>query len=181
MDDRSPAFRKYAQDWLVGTMHLSLEAQGAYERLLCHQWVDGPLPADHAHIAKLLGVTPKRWAKLWEELGRHFPATEDGSYLANPRLEFERSKAEGYRIAKSVAGRAGAAVTWRGHSKGNSTAISKPVRVPIAEGVAKNGFSGSGSLSQSSHPEIPVHSSRLRRASPTAIGAILTRDERPTA
>ena len=180
MDDRSPAFRKYAQDWLVGTMHLSLEAQGAYERLLCHQWVDGPLPADHAHLAKLLGVTPKRWAKLWEEIARHFPAQDDGR-LANPRLEFERSKAEGYRIARSVAGKVGSTARWQPHSDRNSKAVAKPPTPAIGLPMPKNALSGSGSLSQSSHPEISTHPGRLRRASPTAIGVILTQGERPKA
>ncbi|MDD5305409.1 MAG: DUF1376 domain-containing protein [Elusimicrobia bacterium] len=105
--NKPPAFQQYAQDWLVGTAHLSLEAQGAYERLLCHQWVDGPLPNDPKRLARQLGVSASKFKMLWSDLAPHFPLQANGT-LANPRLEFERDKQAGYRMMQGIKGRASA-------------------------------------------------------------------------
>jgi uncharacterized protein YdaU (DUF1376 family) len=167
MPNKPPAFQKYAQDWLVGTAHLSLEAQGAYERLICHEWVDGPLPNDPPHLAKLLGVTAKRFARIWGELARHFPVQEDGR-LANPRLEFERQKQVGYRLVQSMKGKA-----------------SVEARLKLGSGSVQPRGEPKVNLSFSSSSSTPTerstHRSQLRRASPVAIGVMLTQGERPTA
>jgi uncharacterized protein YdaU (DUF1376 family) len=105
--NKAPAFQQYAQDWLVGTAHLSLEAQGAYERLLCHQWVDGPLDPGPDLLRRLLGLPRAAFNRLWPSIAPHFPALPDGR-LANPRLEFERDKQAGYRMVQSVKGQASA-------------------------------------------------------------------------
>src|SRR5262249_30876455 len=94
---------------------LSLEEQGAYQRLLDHEWVDGPLNPDHTELARVLGITPRRFAKLWPRLSRHFPPIEDDAgRLANPRLEAERAKQAAYRAEQAIRGKAGADARYGG-------------------------------------------------------------------
>jgi len=103
---KPPAFQFYAAAWAMGTAHLSLEAQGAYARLLCHQWLDGPLPDDPATLRRLLGVSAGAFARLWPSLEPHFPPHGE-AYRANPRLERERVKQEEYRQRQGEHGRRG--------------------------------------------------------------------------
>ena len=37
---KDPAFPFYAQDFLVGTMHMTFEETGAYIKLLAYQWTN---------------------------------------------------------------------------------------------------------------------------------------------
>lgn len=110
---KAPAYLHYAQDWIAGTAHLSLEQQGAFQRLLDHQWVDGPFENDPVEIAGRLGISQRRFAKVWQKLARHFPKNPDGR-LANTRLEEERAKQIAYRAQQSERGHAGANARW-GH------------------------------------------------------------------
>jgi uncharacterized protein YdaU (DUF1376 family) len=93
--NKPPAYQHYAKDWLVGTAHLSLSAQGAYQRLLDHQWEDGALPDDMGTLSRLIG-TPKDFGLLWKEIERHFPKGDDGM-RRNKRMEEEREKQLAYR------------------------------------------------------------------------------------
>jgi uncharacterized protein YdaU (DUF1376 family) len=118
--NKPPAYQHYAQDWLVGTAKLTLEEQGAYQRLLDHQWVDGPLDPDHGELARILGVTPRRFAKLWKRLARQFPMLHgDGDRLANPRLELERQKQMVYRAQQAARGRAGGQASAEARGEAN--------------------------------------------------------------
>lgn len=108
---KAPAYLHYAQDWIAGTAHLCLEAQGAFIRLLDHQWVDGPFANDPDEIAGRLGISPRRFAKVWQKLARHFPKNSTG-LLANRRLEDERAKQIAYRAEQSRRGHAGANARW---------------------------------------------------------------------
>src|SRR5437899_3414994 len=120
--NRPPAFQLYARDWLVDTAHLSLEDQGAYMRLLCHQWIEGPLPSNREELARRLGLKSRRMTqfdRLWSRIGHHFP-TIDGSsatendnhsetsnergsmYLANRWLEAYRAEIAAHRELQSA-------------------------------------------------------------------------------
>ncbi len=64
---KPPAFLMYASDWLGSTKVdlMSLEQQGAYFRLLCHQWGDQEtcsIPADDRSLSRL-----SRLGSRWEE------------------------------------------------------------------------------------------------------------------
>lgn len=106
MTNKPPAYPNYASDWLSGTAHLTLEQQGAYKRILDHEWIDGPLPNDLEHIAQLIGMSAKgtRFKKLWARIERHFPTNGDGT-RKNKRLEEEREKQQKYRQRQANAGR----------------------------------------------------------------------------
>lgn len=107
----SPAFRLYPKDWLVDTARLSLAAQGAYMRLLCHMWAEGSLPGDVGTLARIVSVSASRWHKLWAEIGYLFVA--EGGQLRNRRLEEERDKQIAYHTRHSDQAREAAIERWR--------------------------------------------------------------------
>lgn len=96
---KAPAYQHYAKTWLVATAHLSLEEQGAYQRLLDHQWVDGALPESERDRARLLGVTVTTFRRIWRRIGQFFPGG------LNPRLEEVRTEQQAYRDRQQAAGR----------------------------------------------------------------------------
>lgn len=99
---RAPAFQVYARDFLVDdTARLSLQATGAFIRLLCHQWIIGPLPNDVAQLAKLAGTTPRTFRPIWRELQSLFPIWQDDTQRANTDLEEKRLESAAYRQRQS--------------------------------------------------------------------------------
>lgn len=146
--NKPPAFQLYARDWAMGTAHLTLEAQGGYLRLLCHQWADGPLPDDVVTLQRLLNVSRAAFARLWPQIEPHFPAS-DGRRI-NPRLERERVKQEQYRLKQSLHGAKG----------GRMVALSEPV-VEI-EGTPKG--SPSIAVASASATSVTTTTSRAPRS-----------------
>ena len=106
MGEKSPAFSFYAQDFVLGTMQLSLAERGAYITLLAYQWNHGSVPADHAALARICGCAEGQMGKLWLTLGGKFPRGPDGG-CRNPRLEAERTKQETRRTALAANGQKG--------------------------------------------------------------------------
>ena len=96
---KPPSYAHYAKEWLVDTAHLSLEEQGAFARLLDHQWLNTPLPSDERDKAKLLAVTLISFRRIWRRIGQFFP---NG---ANPRLEEIRAEQLAFREQRAEAGR----------------------------------------------------------------------------
>lgn len=112
--NKPPAYQHYAKDWLVGTAQLTLEEQGAFQRLLDHQWERGPLEHDPKALARLLGVSVRTFGRLWKQLAPHFPASSNGHgrQVANIRLEEQRAELAAYRAQQVAAGQArGRAIT----------------------------------------------------------------------
>jgi uncharacterized protein YdaU (DUF1376 family) len=105
MPNKPPAFQFYAKDWLVDTARLTLEQEGAFIRLLAHEWVEGHIPADDYERARVLGVGVKKLRFLWRTLGKHFLPGINGG-LTNARLEDERRKQSEYRELQSRKGKA---------------------------------------------------------------------------
>lgn len=107
---------------------MTLEEQGAYLRLLCYQWLDGPLPKDTRRLAALCGVTESKFQELWPALQECFTETDEG-YL-NERLYREHRTIERRKKKLSEAGKKGARIreARRGKSKRR-----------VAEGSPKGG------------------------------------------
>jgi len=61
--DESPRLASFTDAYLADTMHLSLEESGAYLKLLMVTWRNNgePLPDDDKRMARILGVTVKKW------------------------------------------------------------------------------------------------------------------------
>ncbi len=87
--ERHPLLPFDAFAWSCDTCALSLEAQGAYLRLLAWSWINGPLPLDKRARGKILGVHGHVARRLWETLSCYFLETKDG--FINKRLERDRA------------------------------------------------------------------------------------------
>lgn len=154
MANKPPAFQLYAQDWFVGTSHLTLEEQGAYLRLLCRQWVDGPLPNDSRALARMVSAKQRLFdTVIWPALSPFFPTLDTGR-LANPRLEKERVKQEAYRARQAVAGRIsgkGRREQWL-NQPSNSGSTN-----PSTKQAAKTKSSSSSSRGETPLPPLSAH------------------------
>jgi uncharacterized protein YdaU (DUF1376 family) len=120
---KPPAFLLYATDWLASTMTMSLEAQGAYIRLLCWQWDKGGLPADVRQLRQFCrnsfpeNVTKWRhdsayWAHIWRQLSAKFPVDSDG-LRRNHKLEKVRVEMAAFKARRSNGGKGRAATAER--------------------------------------------------------------------
>ncbi len=89
-----PWFPFYASDWLndIKVSSLTLAEQGAYHRLLCHQWIEGSLPDDPGILARLLGfpaweTNGSEESEIIKKVVAFFPSLKgEKGQLANPRL-----------------------------------------------------------------------------------------------
>lgn len=133
--NKPPAYQHYARDWLVDTASLSLEEQGAYLRLLDQEWIEGPLANNPLELARRLGVSRPKFARLWAVIVRFFELGEDGK-LRNPRLESERAGQQERREKASQSGKIGAEKRWHSddhrHGEGHSARHSAPTAGRVA-------------------------------------------------
>ncbi len=99
---KSPAFRFYPSDFMMGTMGFSAEERGAYMTLLCVQWDRGGLPDDAEQCARLAGIPVERLGLIWDKFG----LCDDGM-RRNRRLELEREKQVEFRARQAGNGKKG--------------------------------------------------------------------------
>lgn len=101
MSKNAPAIPLFTDAYLADTRHLSLEEHGAYLQLLMVAWrsTDCSLPDDDKRLARVLGVTPAKWAKLkgtvmafWDNANGHW---------TQKRLTKERKFVDEKRAANS--------------------------------------------------------------------------------
>jgi uncharacterized protein YdaU (DUF1376 family) len=107
--EKSPAFLFYPRDFLADShvAVMDLTQRGAYVVLLCYAWLDGSIPADSAHLAKLVGVTVRQFDRLWPAVAVCFqPHPSEPGRLVQGRLERERVKKAGYESGATIGGRA---------------------------------------------------------------------------
>ncbi|RWW99691.1 DUF1376 domain-containing protein [Flavobacterium cerinum] len=105
---KDPAFPFYAQDFLVGTMHMTFEEIGAYIKLLAYQWVNLGIPKNR--IGSVLG---SGWESIWQSISDKFIEKENVFY--NERLEIEREKRAQFKQKQTENGKKG------GRPKANTT------------------------------------------------------------
>ncbi|MGJ0510232.1 MAG: DUF1376 domain-containing protein [Methylocystis sp.] len=133
MTDRFPWFPFYAADWLTSpaVLAMSLEQQGAYLRLLAIAWNAGrdepALPAAPAELARMLGLSLKRWTTISRPILGCFERRGDLLYNAKLTQVWEIQRAK-YNIA-AMAGRAsGEARRKQRSSNGRSTGVAIPLQ-----------------------------------------------------
>lgn len=147
--EKSPAFQFYPADWLdFRVLRMSLAAQGAYIRLLCHMWRDSKdqcsIEAEPSSLSILLGVSQREFHKLMGEIQREADPIllqKDGRYISR-RLQKEKAQQVRRRREKSEAGSKGAKTRWQSH------ASAKPQ--PIAKDASSS--SSSSAIASSSSP-----------------------------
>ena len=116
---RPPAFQLYAAAHLALTADLTAEELGVVTRLLCHEWLQGPLPDDPQRLARLCQLSPADLKRCWPAIERHFPRDAQAQRAA-PWLEEYRGELEEWRSRQAEGGRLGAARRWHrmGHPMG---------------------------------------------------------------
>jgi uncharacterized protein YdaU (DUF1376 family) len=96
----------YVGDFLASTLHLSLEQKGAYALVMFGMWnAGGSLPNDPAKLARVCGVTLKRWCHISPEILEFFDS--DGDQLTQKRLAAEYRKGLEIIQKRSTAGKLG--------------------------------------------------------------------------
>jgi len=105
----SPAFSLYPKDLLTSENVVAMtdEELGVYVRLLCHQWLEGSIPAEPDRLAKMMKRRRRAFDRIWRAVGPCFPPAPDRLRLLNPRLEEERAKQEARAEVAAVNGRRG--------------------------------------------------------------------------
>lgn len=83
---KDPAFLFYPNDWLGGTLGMTLEQKGAYIELLMLQFNRGHMTKDM--IAHVLG---QEGGRIFGQIENKFQVDENGNYY-NARLEEEQTK-----------------------------------------------------------------------------------------
>ena len=118
----SPHFQFYAEDFLTGTVYLTMEERGIYISLLAKQWTDGKIPKKR--LALFIGF---EWDNLSDELKSKF--TDCGEYVINKRIDAEREKQIAYRLGQSKNGLKG--------GRGNKKTIKSQSQKKAAEEGSK--------------------------------------------
>ena len=135
IETKAPAYQWYARDFEAdeAVKLMTLEEEGAYRRLLDHQWLHGSIPADLKAIAAICKNMPARRMKaMWAAISPCFhPVAGDATRLQNRRMERDRIKAQEFRDEQSKKGKHGATERWKreaerklADSRGNGTGIS---------------------------------------------------------
>lgn len=103
MSDTAPAIPLFGDAYLADTRHLSLEEHGAYLQLMMIAWRSPKcaLPDDDARLARMLGITAGRWAKIKGDVMAFWTLGEDG--WTQKRLTKERAFVEKKRKNNSGA------------------------------------------------------------------------------
>lgn len=108
----------YPSDYKADTAHLSLEEHGAYRMLLDQLWLsDGALSFDTKRLSRRLGITPKRFEKIWAEIGEFF-CLEAGQ-ITHKRITSEIQKAQEMVEKRTEIARKAAAKRWKKDKKNN--------------------------------------------------------------
>lgn len=129
--EKSPAYQRYSKDYLgdENVVVMTLEEEGAYNRLMDFCWLEGSIPADMRDLAAMCkNVSAKKMQAMWKRIGRCFdPHPAEADRLIHPRLEEERAKQEEWRGQQSTAGKIGAAKRWGRHGSANGVATNSPM------------------------------------------------------
>lgn len=101
----------YIGDYKRDTGHLTTLEHGAYFLLIMHYWETGPLPVDISRLARISGLSVKRFVPVWETLRGFFVEADAKQLLSkcyrHKRLDIEIEKAEKLREKRQIAGSIG--------------------------------------------------------------------------
>jgi uncharacterized protein YdaU (DUF1376 family) len=125
--EKSPAYQRYPKDYLndENVVAMTLEEEGAYNRLMDYCWLEGSLPNDMRKLAAMCKNIPaKRMQAIWDAIGGCFTAhPERADRLVHARLERERDKQAEWRLKSSEGGKRSQA-----NRKGGSRVVEQPLQ-----------------------------------------------------
>ena len=85
-----PYYKRYPNDFLSGTMGMSLELKGAYAIILDLIYArDGGLPDDARFLAGVLGCSVRKWKSLRDDLVSRGKLVVENEIISNSRATFE--------------------------------------------------------------------------------------------
>lgn len=118
-----PSLPLFTDAYIADTQHLTNEEHGVYLRLLMFAWrsPNCALPADDRRLSIMVGVTPKKWARLKPSIMAFWTETELG--WQQDRLTFERRRVAQMIKQKSDAGIASARAKSRKTKEQGSTGV----------------------------------------------------------
>jgi uncharacterized protein YdaU (DUF1376 family) len=109
-DDHVTLFRYvdwHIGDYITGTMGMTLEIEGAYQRYLVRLYERGkPLPDDDRFMATLMNLSIRVWRRVKEALVTSGKILLKAGYLTNARFEKERVKRAEQMVKQSESARA---------------------------------------------------------------------------
>jgi uncharacterized protein YdaU (DUF1376 family) len=104
-------FPFYVGDYMRETHGLTHAEKGAFVELLCgYSNRQGPLPDDDIQLARLAGMSPKKWQKIRDSISPIFTIS-DGLWIW-PRLEAQITRSLEIRQKRQQAGRCGGLKSW---------------------------------------------------------------------
>lgn len=127
---KSPWYPWFPRDFYADepVMLMTLEQEGAYRRLLDHQWLHGSIPADLGQLAVICkAITAARMRAVWSGVSCCFETASESGRLINKRLERVRQEAEAHRDRQSQNGSKGAQKRWQKGSDPNGVAMISPL------------------------------------------------------
>ena len=103
MSTNAPSIPLFGDAYLADTRHLSLEEHGAYLQLMMIAWrsTDCALPDDDVRLARMLGISAGRWAKIKIAVMAFWTLSEKG--WTQKRLSKERAFIEEKRTKNKSA------------------------------------------------------------------------------
>lgn len=112
--EQPPAFLFWAKRWRLSesVRLMTHEEKGVFIDLLSEAWENCGIPDDPRKLARLLGLTPKKFARVWETVGQQWESNGEGR-LVNPVLEQVRADYWAAEDKRSKAGRAAAEARWK--------------------------------------------------------------------
>jgi len=103
-----PFLPLYVGDYLKDTRHLTAEHHGAYLLLLMDLWNrGGSIPDEPKSMARIAGVSAKRWPGVWAVIGVFFDCAE--GKVCHGRITSELQKADQISQKRKTAGSKGGA------------------------------------------------------------------------
>jgi uncharacterized protein YdaU (DUF1376 family) len=105
---KAPAFQFYPKDYETDehVKLMTLEQEGAYLRLMCHQWLHESIPDDVSQLALICRTSAAKMRKLWPGIAPCFPVSEIGR-RANRRMSNDNEELKRFRENRALAGAAG--------------------------------------------------------------------------
>ena len=153
MGNKLPFMPLYVQDLLSdeAVMLMSNAEFGAYMKLLCHQWVEGSIPAHQDRAARICGWEGQdTWEAVWLQVFLPKFALDGEGRRANPRLAAERERAIRIADAKRRGGLSRAKQKESSRDAGRSPEAVSPACLPVSvssesESVQRGSAGGEGS------------------------------------
>jgi uncharacterized protein YdaU (DUF1376 family) len=174
--NKAPAYQWYPRDFASDepVQLMTLEQEGAYRRLLDHQWMHNSIPEGPAQLAKICKNIPvAQMRRIWVSIAVCFvPVEGEEGRLQNRKLERVRAVSREYHERQSAAGRRGAAARWDRKQQGQEDdgANGGAMATPLAEGMA-NDSSASAPASASASASASQSSSVGPDADPESVSA----------